>query len=65
MKTQCDRSDPRNSPTAWFCELDRAIKADDRQSAAAADKELRRLGVEVRFRRELSHQNGVEGASHA
>ena len=38
-----------DSPTAWFVVLDRARAEADHERAAMALRELRRLGVIVRF----------------
>lgn len=38
-----------NSPVAWFCVLERARKDGDSQREAEAKRNLRRLGVDVRF----------------
>ena len=42
-----------NSPTAWFAALDRARRTSDFELAAKALKELRRLGVCVKFKRAM------------
>lgn len=42
----------RQSPTFWFAVLDQAKEAGDWDRAKQAETELRRLGVEVRFRRQ-------------
>lgn len=41
--------DPQNCPTAWFAVLERAREEGDYERAAQAERELRRLGVAVRF----------------
>ena len=38
-------------PTAWFAVLERALREQDFETAAKAERKLRRLGVAVRFRR--------------
>jgi len=43
------RDDWRECPTAWFSMLEIALRKRDYASAAAAQKELKRLNVEVRF----------------
>ena len=42
-------SRPEDCPTAWFAVLERARIDHDYERAAAATRELRRLGVEVKF----------------
>ena len=42
---------PEDSPTAWFCELERARQRQDLQRAAEAQRQLERLGVRVRYQR--------------
>jgi len=41
----------RNCPTAWFAVLEDAKRRNDFERAAEAVRELRRLGVEVRWKR--------------
>lgn len=41
----------RQQPVFWFVRLETAVKAGDLEEAAAAVRELRRLGVEVKYRR--------------
>jgi hypothetical protein len=36
-----------DSPTAWFCELEQAIRSSDREREMTARRELARLGVLV------------------
>jgi len=43
--------DYKESPVAWFFILERARECGDFERAANAQKELRRLGIEVRYRR--------------
>lgn len=45
------RREAGNSPVGWFVMLEQARKADDFESAAQAVRELKRLGVTVRFDR--------------
>ena len=42
---------PEDCPTYWFVILDRARMDDDFERAAQAQRELKRLGVNVRFHR--------------
>ena len=42
---------PEDCATAWFVVLERALMDGDVQRAAHAERELHRLGVEVKFRR--------------
>jgi hypothetical protein len=46
-----DQVDPRECATAWFAVLERAKLDCDFERAAEAVRELRRLGVQVRFHR--------------
>lgn len=39
----------KDSPTAWFVTLEEARRREDHEAAAQAIRQLRRLGVEVRF----------------
>lgn len=50
MSAQKEKFDYFNSPTAWFCMLETARKKEDYERAAEAKKELKRLGVSVRYR---------------
>lgn len=45
-----------NTATAWFAVLECARNANDFERAATAVRELRRLGVEVRFRKLVSEE---------
>jgi len=53
----------RNCATAWFLVLERARLTDNYELAARAEANLRRLGVEVRFRRQArrDHRKGARG----
>jgi len=42
-------ADFRQSPTFWFVRLENARECQDHEKAAHAIRELRRLGVNVRF----------------
>jgi hypothetical protein len=42
---------PEDCPTAWFAVLERAREVGDPVRAAEAEKQLRRLGVQIRFAR--------------
>lgn len=48
------RTEAIDSPTAWFCALEAAKNRNDFAAAAEAVRQLRRLGVEVRFLRRTS-----------
>ena len=50
-------------PVCWFAALDRAIAEGDYERAAVAQRELRRLGVEVRYSARPSDL--PRGAAHA
>ena len=41
--------DYRESPTAWFCVLERARRENNFVLAARAQRELKRLGVKVAY----------------
>jgi hypothetical protein len=43
------QSEYREQPVYWFTVLDIARERDDDETAAEAQRELRRLGVEVKF----------------
>jgi len=45
------RREAAQSPTAWFAALERARDTNDFELAAQAVRELKRLGVTVRFHR--------------
>lgn len=47
-----------SSATAWFAVLERARRTDDYDLAARAQRELKRLGVHVKFKRPVA---GIEG----
>jgi len=53
MSDHRERSDAarraEDSPTAWFVALETARQANDFAAAAAASRELERLGVRVRY----------------
>lgn len=46
-----DTRRPEDCATAWFAVLERALHDGDVHRAAAATRELERLGVTVKFRR--------------
>lgn len=43
-------ADFRNSPVYWFVRLENAREHENHERAAQAIRELRRLGVDVRFK---------------
>lgn len=45
------RRRPNDSSTAWFAVLEHARRTNNFELAARAQRELRRLGVDVKFRR--------------
>lgn len=62
MSDHRDKSDAarraEDSPTAWFVALETARRANDFEAAAAARRELERLGVKVTYtvsRKAVSH----------
>jgi len=48
MKSR-NTDDYRNSPVAWFVELESALDNSNYERAAEAQRELQRLGVRVAF----------------
>lgn len=63
MATNNDRQ-TRESPDYWWICLSMAMREGDLSSAAEAQRELRNLGVEVRFRRvEAAKREDVAHAS--
>lgn len=48
-KQTADDREYRDCPTAWFSVLESALRAGDYERAAAAQRELKRLGVKVKF----------------
>jgi hypothetical protein len=44
-----ETTDPRDYATTWFAVLERAKLANDFERAAEAVRQLKRLGVEVKF----------------
>jgi hypothetical protein len=46
---QSDRQPVRDWPLYWFAALENAVEAGDREAAAKARAELRRVGVTVHF----------------
>jgi len=51
--------DYNESPVAWFCVLEQALERGNFERAANAQKELRRLGIEVRYTRLAATQRGA------
>jgi len=47
--------DYRDAPTYWFAALEIARERDDFERAAEAQRQLRRLGVIVRYERRRQH----------
>ncbi len=50
------RNQAIDSPAAWFAVLERARRIDDYELAARANRQLKRLGVIVKFRRPSKRQ---------
>lgn len=61
MGTRQEKTDYRNSPAAWFCELETARKKSDFERAAEAVRELKRLGVTIKFRGQTGKKLGEAG----
>ena len=59
-KKQTDKADYKNSPIVWFFALEKARLDNDFERAISALRELRRLGIEVRYlsRKERLQSNG-------
>ena len=55
--------DAENCPTAWFCALERAREIGDFARAAEAQRQLKRLGVRVRFTRRRCLREATVGAT--
>jgi hypothetical protein len=49
MAIKKNKIDYHNSPAAWFCQLEIARNKEDFERAALAVRELKRLGVTVKF----------------
>jgi hypothetical protein len=45
-------AEAREQPIYWFARLETALNRGDYEEAATAQRELKRLGVEVRIRRQ-------------
>lgn len=56
-------ADYRDSPVAWFVVLERAREDHNFEAAAQAQRELKRLGVTVRFSRAARPAGGKGGNS--
>lgn len=55
---QKSNRDTQDSPAAWFVELEIARRANDYERAARAVRELKRLGVSVKYiRRERGNRH--------
>ena len=48
-------------PVAWFVLLDQAVKAGEFDRAAVAERKLRALGVEVRYRTPPREESSMKG----
>jgi hypothetical protein len=48
-----DLAQPNDMPLYWFAALERAVAQGDFERAAEAQRNLRRLGVEVAFRPQI------------
>ncbi|MFT3882987.1 MAG: hypothetical protein QM703_25455 [Gemmatales bacterium] len=53
MPTQPDEWKPNDEPIFWFASLEKALDAGDLQRAAEAQRELERLGYQIKYRRRL------------
>lgn len=54
MPTQQKEFDYNESPVAWFVVLEQARKQNDFERAAEAQRELQRLGVNVKYRKQTT-----------
>jgi hypothetical protein len=59
---QSDADEWRDSPSAWFSLLESSVNRGDFESAAAAQSELARLGVNVRFGRAGRRETTTSGS---
>ncbi len=50
----------RDEPVYWFAVLDRALSRGDLETASQAKNELRRLGVDVKYRSRPAGQGQQE-----
>lgn len=57
-KTDQLPADVSSSPTYWFCILEQSRLSGNFQAAADAKRELKRLGVDVRYRLSASAAEG-------
>jgi hypothetical protein len=48
--SEADMAETRDQPIYWFALLDSAIESGDFEQAAEAVKQLKRLGISVRYR---------------
>ena len=53
MKPENKKTLATDWPAYWFVALERAIEEGDYEKAAEAQRNLKRLGVTVRFEREM------------
>jgi hypothetical protein len=49
MPTNAEADDYTDEPLYWFALLDRAVERGDHEAAADAQRQLKRLGVRVRY----------------
>lgn len=61
QKIEEARREAVDSPTAWFCVLERAQRSHNYETAARAQQELERLGVSVSFRTRLEDGPSATG----
>jgi hypothetical protein len=54
-----------NLPIYWFARLERAVEEGNHQTAAEAQRELARLGVEVRYGRPRRNAGRRQEVVHA
>jgi hypothetical protein len=55
----------RDWPLWWFAALETAVERGDLQAAARAQRELKRLGVAVKYDGLLPLRHGDKGVAHA
>jgi hypothetical protein len=63
MTEATDEVSYADQPVYWFCKLEDAMDRGDLQTAAAAQRELARLGLRVAYDRPLANRKGVGDGS--
>jgi hypothetical protein len=58
MPTRTEADDYADEPLYWFALLDHAVQQGDHEAAADAQRQLKRLGVRVRYGRPRKTASG-------